>query len=93
MTAVTSALDRNEAIDSSLLMAEDVPANGGEKPKVRGRFLNLATNFIAGRPTTTVTVTALTFVTEIAITSTTPITFAGGQCVPRCLQNLPVCAQ
>jgi acid phosphatase class B len=51
----------------------------------------LATNFIAGRPTTTVTVTALTFVTEIAITSTTAITFAGGQCVPRCLQNLPVC--
>lgn len=88
MTAVPSALDRNEAIDSSMsTMAED----GGEKPKVRGRFLNLATNFIAGRPTTTVTVTALTFVTEIAITSTTAITFAGGQCVPRCLQNLPVC--
>ncbi|XP_046448394.1 uncharacterized protein LOC124197151 isoform X3 [Daphnia pulex] len=93
MTAVPSALDRNEAIDSTLLMAEDVPANGGEKLKVRGRFLNLATNFIAGRPTTTVTVTALTFVTEIAITSTTAITFASGQCVPRCLQNLPVCAQ
>jgi len=92
MTALPTGPDSNEAIESSLLTAEDVPANEGEK-KVRGRFLNLATNLITGRPTTTVKITALTIVTEIAITGTTKITFAGGQCVPRCLQNLPPCGQ
>ncbi len=64
-------------------MAEDVAADKGEKQKVKGRFLNLATNLITGRPTATLTVTALTFVTEIAIERDDGnITFADGQCVP-----------
>ena len=43
----------------------------------------LVTNLISVRPTTTVT--GLTMLTELTVT--TPITFAGGQCVPRCLQS------
>ncbi|KAI9563582.1 hypothetical protein GHT06_011046 [Daphnia sinensis] len=95
MTVMPSLSDCNKEasipIASSMVgpsMADNARSNGGEN-KVEGRFLNVITQ---GRPTTTVTVTGLTVVTEISITGTTAVTFLGGTCVPRCLQNLPTCA-
>lgn len=95
MTVMPSLSDCNKEATIPLASSMVVPSitdnarsNGGEN-KVEGRFLNVVTT---GRPTTTVTVTGLTVVTEIAITGTTAVQFLGGTCVPRCLQNLPTCA-
>ncbi|XP_057376728.1 uncharacterized protein LOC130697955 [Daphnia carinata] len=91
MTVMPSLSDCNKEASVPLASSMVVPsiADNVRSNKVEGRFLNVVAT---GRPTTTVTVTGLTVVSEIAITDTTSVTFLGGGCVPRCLQNLPTCA-
>lgn len=97
ITALPSEVDElkvMERIMSSITTpVDDNQYTTTELPNSEGRFLNIGAgpnNNLRG-PTTTITITSLSVVTEISITGTTTITFAGGTCVPRCLQNLPTC--
>ena len=82
-----TALPEEESAEAIEPLLESSIGRNSEQGPMQ-RFLSLNNQL---RSTITVNLTIPVYETDIQVTSTTPITFAGGSCIPLCLATLPIC--